>query len=305
MNLQLIEELKFLNKFVLSFLSLCLILSLILVPANAESSNKVLTNPVKSNTVRITYNNDSNNSLSAERIQNNYVTQETVDQYDEIHDSNQINSISPLNVGSIDISFQMFPIADSSKITIQYRVEDITGDEPDKVVMQTGIYGRVTRDGSANYPPEGNGKTITLFNPSEGDTHSVDFPISSTKYFIFYADINLYEDNVFVGTGSAALSKVLLNKKAVVYPSHVDPYSGTVMIQPERTDWSKTTPISWDRTTYVTWYNQTYPNHLWNWNQTQVHHIRPRAYGGTNSYSNLVPIQTNYHYIVSAWWTNY
>lgn len=292
------------KKVLISILSMCLIFSLILVPANAKKSDTTLINPIKSKTVRISYNKDTASISHSQARINDYVTQTTIDQYDEIPDTYQSNDMTLSNVGTVDISFQMIPIADSSKITIQYRIDNITGDEPDKIVMQTGIYGRVTRD-SGNYPPEGNGKTITLYNPSEGYSDSIDFPIFSTKYFVFYADVNLYEDNVFVGNGSAALSKILLNKKAVVYPSHVDPYSGKVMTQPERTDWAKTTPISWNRTNYILWYDETYPSHLWNWNQTQVHHIRPRGYGGTNDYSNLIPIQTNYHYIVTAWWTNY
>ena len=36
-----------------------------------------------------------------------------------------------------------------------------------------------------------------------------------------------------------------------------------------------------------------------------VYHIVPRQYGGTNAYSNLIPLSPSDHHTVSSWWTNY
>lgn len=37
----------------------------------------------------------------------------------------------------------------------------------------------------------------------------------------------------------------------------------------------------------------------------QVHHIVPRAYGGNNADSNLIPLRPSDHTIVTNWWANY
>ncbi|WP_409978469.1 HNH endonuclease signature motif containing protein [Anoxybacteroides rupiense] len=38
----------------------------------------------------------------------------------------------------------------------------------------------------------------------------------------------------------------------------------------------------------------------------EVHHIRPREYGGNNDYSNLIPLPSSFHRkVVNPWWTNY
>lgn len=36
-----------------------------------------------------------------------------------------------------------------------------------------------------------------------------------------------------------------------------------------------------------------------------VHHIIPREYGGTNDYSNLIPLAVSDHRTVTSWWVNY
>ena len=33
-----------------------------------------------------------------------------------------------------------------------------------------------------------------------------------------------------------------------------------------------------------------------------VHHIIPREYGGTNDYSNLIPLAVSDHRTVTSWW---
>lgn len=102
----------------------------------------------------------------------------------------------------------------------------------------------------------------------------------------------------------------VFNKKAVEYPKHTDSLSGKVMTVP-KTNWTKVAnPLpaltKSQRDAYKAWYEQTYNNgKVLDWSNVQVHHIRPRAYGGTHNYDNLIPLKTSFHTTVTNWWANY
>lgn len=99
----------------------------------------------------------------------------------------------------------------------------------------------------------------------------------------------------------------MLNKKAVFFPDYADPLSSQDVGTQVDTTWAKTTPIAWSgRPAYRIWYNTTYGEQTddW-WNAREIHHIRPRAYGGQNDYSNLMPIVTANHRAITDWFRNY
>ncbi|MCT6926282.1 HNH endonuclease [Metasolibacillus sp.] len=101
----------------------------------------------------------------------------------------------------------------------------------------------------------------------------------------------------------------LLNKKGVLYPEYTDKKSNKVMIEPATTTWSASSssscPLSSsDRTAYRTWYEKNYGT--LNWDNYEIHHIRPCKWGGTKDYSNLIPLDSSFHRgIVSPWWAAY
>lgn len=41
------------------------------------------------------------------------------------------------------------------------------------------------------------------------------------------------------------------------------------------------------------------------WEQNEIHHIRPRAYGGDNDFENLVPLPDEVHHEFNGWWRHY
>lgn len=45
---------------------------------------------------------------------------------------------------------------------------------------------------------------------------------------------------------------------------------------------------------------------LLNWSSVQIHHIRPRQYGGAlNDFNNLMPVKTESHRAITSWFRNY
>jgi hypothetical protein len=101
----------------------------------------------------------------------------------------------------------------------------------------------------------------------------------------------------------------LLNKKGMKYPEYTDPRSKKVMTKPASTTWSANSSSSCaltssDRAAYRTWYDKTYGS--LNWNDYEIHHIRPCKWGGNKDYSNLIPLPYSFHRAtVSPWWVNY
>jgi len=104
---------------------------------------------------------------------------------------------------------------------------------------------------------------------------------------------------------------ILFNKAAVRYPTYFDFRSGKVAFEPptdlvkvpvsERVKWTTS-----DRNKYRKWYENTYNGGKeMDWSGIEIHHIIPLAYGGTNDYSNLIPLPKAKHQEFSRWWDNY
>lgn len=99
--------------------------------------------------------------------------------------------------------------------------------------------------------------------------------------------------------------KIPFNKKAEKYPTQISspvtgqslPYNFSMTLkkipEEDRVVWNSTTRKQYaDRLGVdLTGYD--------------VHHIIPRAYGGTNADSNLIPLEPSDHTTVTSWWVNY
>lgn len=54
------------------------------------------------------------------------------------------------------------------------------------------------------------------------------------------------------------------------------------------------------------WYDRGYSTPEGGWSGYDIHHIRPREYGGTNDLDNLVPIPRDVHQEqFTSWWRSY
>ena len=77
------------------------------------------------------------------------------------------------------------------------------------------------------------------------------------------------------------------------------------------TTWAKISPspaglTPAKRLAYRTWYENTYNNgYLLDRTGIQIHHIRPREYGSTHAYSNLIPLTQPSHALFNTWFVQY
>lgn len=99
----------------------------------------------------------------------------------------------------------------------------------------------------------------------------------------------------------------LQNKLAQNFPEYVDPVSHKDAESPLRTDWTRLGQSpSWNgRQAFINRFNATYGTQSadW-WSARQIHHIRPRIYGGTDDFNNLLPVPNANHYLITSWFRN-
>lgn len=102
------------------------------------------------------------------------------------------------------------------------------------------------------------------------------------------------------------------NSSGDPYPAVVDPRTGEPIHYPgrdlevvprdQRVTWGRQ-----ERGEFIgEWYRRGYETPPGGWAAYDIHHIRPREYGGTNAFDNLVPVLRDVHQNqFNPWWRNY
>ncbi|MHB8986411.1 MAG: RHS repeat-associated core domain-containing protein, partial [Eubacteriales bacterium] len=102
-------------------------------------------------------------------------------------------------------------------------------------------------------------------------------------------------EKAFKGAGK------IVNKAGKAYPEIIDPRTEKNILFPkgkldkipadQRVEWNKETRAEYIRE----WYNSGYQTPEGGWENYDIHHIKPREYGGDNTFENLVPIRRDLH----------
>lgn len=222
--------------------------------------------------------------------------------------------ISGTQGGTVLVNLIQIPIEGASQIEVRSKIIAITGKKPNKIVFDFDVFrGNARGSGTLSH-----GVKLTLkglLGVKVGKEVSYTFNISKTGFYFTQLELNVYDafGRKYNDIANVAQTRqTLLNLKAMIYPYYRDPVSQKTMTEPSTTTWAKTPSIDWDSSTdrakYIKEYSELYPKNGYNWvgSQINVHHIRPREFGGTNEFSNLIPIPTNFHvYVVNAWWRDY
>jgi hypothetical protein len=103
-----------------------------------------------------------------------------------------------------------------------------------------------------------------------------------------------------------------VNRAGQAYPNVLDPRTGQPIPYPGP-DLTKVPPaqrVTWtatDRAAFIkAWYDRGYPTPPGGWSDYDIHHIRPREYGGSNDFDNLVPVPRTVHQQqLNPWWQGY
>lgn len=95
--------------------------------------------------------------------------------------------------------------------------------------------------------------------------------------------------------------------KISLYPDVIDPRTGSKITLPHVNEIvPEGARVSWgriERATFIKeWHSRGFPRPKGGWGVYDIHHITPRAYGGTNDFWNLVPVERNTHKLFNNFW---
>jgi RHS repeat-associated protein len=120
---------------------------------------------------------------------------------------------------------------------------------------------------------------------------------------------------MFYGVRAWRAERVLstvVNRTGQVYPQIRNPVTGQLIPYPGngltrvpvagRVPWG-----SQEKSAFIKeWYSRGLPTPPGGWGRYDIHHIRPREYGGTNDFENLVPVERSIHQtLLNPWWRKY
>ncbi|MGE6556191.1 HNH endonuclease signature motif containing protein [Exiguobacterium artemiae] len=172
-----------------------------------------------------------------------------------------------------------------------------------KVSLRTGYKNSSSKD--VGYETV---KTLNVANAKKSVDYQIASDVNYTHFWKAYASFKGIFPDGSSDTDSKKSKRFLLNKKGLPYPEYTDYLSQKKMHEPSSTKWErKKYPEEWGTTLrkkYRKWYDDKY--YALHWEDYEVHHIRPRAWYGSNDYSNLIPLPKPFHQkSVSPWFVNY
>ncbi|WP_143317874.1 HNH endonuclease signature motif containing protein [Clostridium sp. HBUAS56017] len=194
----------------------------------------------------------------------------------------------------------------NGKSQFTYHIDNLIGVRPIlmEVVLQVAVRNGVTD------APQPYGTATLTFNTAEitpGASKSMSVN-ARTGYLTVYGAYGALAPDGNPNYYTIGASTILTNKLNQYFPNYVDPVSGKQAVTAIRTDWALTGSHPWNgRAAYKKQFETQYgvqPQSYWD--SVQIHHIRPRNFGGDDSYDNLMPVVTRpSHLLISKWFTNY
>lgn len=142
----------------------------------------------------------------------------------------------------------------------------------------------------------------------EGKSVSVTVATNNTKWWRGKVTGYIDGDRI-IGTNS---KPHIRNRKASIYPTYSLPK--TPLTLKKQSTKLKQVPagerVTWNaakRIKYIKWFKKKYSvGKSMDWSKYEIHHMKPIKYGGTNKYSNLIPLPKKIHQgSVSPWWLAY
>lgn len=216
--------------------------------------------------------------------------------------------VSPAAIGvnSIGIQPVLNPMGGKSKVTTGLGIVKVVGSKPVLVSVNYVLKKAMTNGGTKQVVSR---TSDSIAVPGVGSSTQKNVALSGVGYYSVTFEVTVHYPRELVPLVSSSTS-LLLSKTARPWPGdYVDSVSGKRMTDPASLTWPKTTsPVKWtdtERKAFRTWYQTTYnvPNYAWS--NVEIHHIRPREFGGTNANSNLIPVKKNVHKLYSAFFAGY
>ncbi|MGO4696615.1 HNH endonuclease signature motif containing protein [Paenibacillus sp. 2TAB26] len=252
--------------------------------------------PSSYKTYIIVYDDKTGKSLTLEEY--------LIEKEKSLNKNRNINSFNAAAAPANAVIFNVYLTSSVVNKTITHKVvySSYIGKAPTSISISNRLKSSTSRNGTYSTEATSSETMKKVLDASEPTT------VASTKYWKGDFTAQIYSGTVLVSVHNGGTDVAqLYNKNGVVYPPYTDQHSGIVMIEPATTSWARVPSISWSgRDAYIKWYETQYGVPNWNWDDYQIHHIRPRNLGGTNVYSNLIPLVKTFHTgTVNPWFAAY
>ncbi|MFC6202099.1 HNH endonuclease signature motif containing protein [Lactiplantibacillus nangangensis] len=196
----------------------------------------------------------------------------------------------------------------NGEFRINFYIDSIIGEPPAAVSVELGFYTEPSLSGPITTQTS---KLIT----KEGDVTKgllgyADFP-AKTTFFATSGQWGLLGEGGATSIKAIPLSTIhLQNSIGQNFPEYIDPVSKRDAESPINTTWTKlATSPEWkntDRQSFIKQFSEIFGNqNAAYWKANQVHHIRPRIYGGSNAFTNLMPVPVAEHQLITTWFIHY
>lgn len=201
----------------------------------------------------------------------------------------------------------------NGKSQFTFHIDSLTGLKP--VSLQVSLQVLLRNGVSDNPTPYGS--SILSFNASEiepGANKSLGVDARTAYLTVLGSFVAIEPPDATPNTFVITPATILTNKLNQYFPNYIDPVSKKQAITGVRTDWAVTGTHIWNgRKAYVKAFESQYgsqPDSYWA--SVEIHHIRPRNFGGDDSYDNLMPVSKirtlpylSPHQLLSKWFLNY
>lgn len=183
---------------------------------------------------------------------------------------------------------------DSDKNRVKATVTRAVGTVPSPAKVTLKLQNRLTGESFVTQKE----KTINLRTAKSG---SVKY--GTTKSRIWRARVT---GKIGIATLDYNTYSYIYNKKCIRYPSYTESYSGKKLYVPPtnlKVDQQKRDELF--RKKYIANFKKEYPKASINWDNYQIHHMRPLKYGGSNALSNGFAVTKARHSNLNSWWLSY
>lgn len=188
----------------------------------------------------------------------------------------------------------------NGKSRFTYHIDKLTGVRPVYIAVLLTV---TRRDGLADTPKTYGNKMITFDanEITEGASKSIDVD-AKTGYMYLYGTSGYLSPDGTPSYGQILTPTILVNNKNQYFPNYIDPVSKKQAVDGVRTDWAKTGSRPWNgRKSYIKQFETNYGTQAESyWNAVQIHHIRPRNFGGEDTFDNLMPVETSSHRLITS-----
>jgi hypothetical protein len=229
------------------------------------------------------------------------------------------------STGSVVVSYSLEANNINRTIINSFRIQSITGVPPTFLYISSDLKDP-NGDGPYDFTAFSFYHKDWLYGPLLAQWSGSEIFVGNSKTEVVPAEtkfwgISCYAYANFIGNDTPITSTwdspfTAVNRTGNIFPDYTDPWSGKKASDGLRTDWTKVSnPVAYnsgtDRAAAIAGYINLYGDPHYQWsaaykpNYYEMHHIRPRALGGTNDISNFIPIPYYAHQAISSWFAGY